>query len=542
MWNDMPQLMDSTGMIPPPPGAVMGGQPDIHGAFPGHQQRQQAPANWFGGAAAGQGTPWAHVGGGASWANTPASGWANTPGASWANTPGQSPWPQQQQQQQQQQQPSWLPQMPRQGWGPAPQGMASASPWGGERTPWDRFEPPPQSAPASLSHGFNATAAPPESASAQPIMSTSWFGPGAAAGGMQRMHQGGMHRGMPEEELEEGEEFFDYDAEEALVAREEEEAVERWTRQQWARQAQAQGHDPRAGWPQDPRAQGHDPRAGWPQDPRAGWPQDPRAGWPQEQRPSWAQDDLALARVHSFGEASPKKKKKRANSLGRGQLQGWGGTGHAFDENHLSQRPDDWRDGYSPRTGLGADLSFSSFFRVGKKADTGGTGEFADTKKRDLCRVLTFNPSAPRIAYDMRKAPEETSFFGAFRPQHAREMAQPAVTPAATRMRLVHPRLPWYVDVRRQQGITLYDVLRALYDELNLQIAGRDFWNEELGKRDRDGLTRAFKERCQMDGKEHAREEMLKGVKRVDFLGAEVVFVGLARRNGMWEIKTMNDH
>jgi hypothetical protein len=42
-----------------------------------------------------------------------------------------------------------------------------------------------------------------------------------------------------------------------------------------------------------------------------------------------------------------------------------------FDEKNLSPRPDDWRDGYSPRGGIGADLSFSSFFRVGKKSDSG---------------------------------------------------------------------------------------------------------------------------------------------------------------------------
>ncbi|KAJ7776862.1 hypothetical protein DFH07DRAFT_798026 [Mycena maculata] len=124
-------------------------------------------------------------------------------------------------------------------------------------------------------------------------------------------------------------------------------------------------------------------------------------------------------------------------------------------------------------------------------------------------------------------------------------MMQPAVTPAATRMRLMHPRLPWYVDVKRIQnthGITLYDVLYALFEELDRPIAGRDFWNEELGRKDRDSLTQAFKERCRMNGRAGEKTEMMKGVKRVDFLGADCVFVGLVRRNGMWEIKTTNEH
>ncbi|KAJ7108632.1 hypothetical protein C8R44DRAFT_636132 [Mycena epipterygia] len=112
-------------------------------------------------------------------------------------------------------------------------------------------------------------------------------------------------------------------------------------------------------------------------------------------------------------------------------------------------------------------------------------------------------------------------------------------------MRLMHPRLPWYIEVHRAfdtPGITLYDVLRTLFDELDKPIAARDFWCQELGVEKRAELTRAFKERCMMDGTEKANETMMKGVKRVDFLWPDVVFVGLARRDGgVWEIKTAND-
>ncbi|KAJ7662276.1 hypothetical protein B0H17DRAFT_1212059 [Mycena rosella] len=490
-------------MIPPPAGAVMGGNP-IHGAFPGynpHQQRQQAPPpNWWQGAAAQ--TPWATGGGG--WTNTPASGsgW----GSGWANTPApmQAGWAQQQQA-------PWAPPV-RQGWGPAAQGgMTPAASWPG--TPWDRWgEPPPQSAPASL-HGFGALAAPPERE--QPVTQTSWFGPAAAA---EARYRGGTPAPAGYE-LEEGEEYCDYDALDAA------EAAEAAGRGGHAHAHAQEWDDPRDPWMRQQREM-----AAWA---AQGQQHDPRAAWPR----GWSQEELALTRAHSLGGTSLKKKKnKRSHSVGLG---GWGAQGHtAFDEHHLSHRPDDWRDGYSPRTGIGADLSFSSFFRK-KTADS---SEFADPKKRELSRPLVYNASKPHIAFDMRRPPEETSFFGAFRPTHARDMAQPAVTPAATRMRLVHSRLPWYVDVRRAQGITLYDILRALFDELNLPISGRDFWNEELGRRERDSLTSAFKERCGLDGREHAKEEMSKGVKRVDFLGPEVIFVGLARRNGMWEIKTANGH
>ncbi|KAJ6508095.1 hypothetical protein DFH09DRAFT_942750 [Mycena vulgaris] len=105
-------------------------------------------------------------------------------------------------------------------------------------------------------------------------------------------------------------------------------------------------------------------------------------------------------------------------------------------------------------------------------------------------------------------------------------------------MRLMHPRLPWYVDVQSANGITVYDVLRTLFEKLKRQIVAQDFYNEELDARDREIVTRAFQDRFSMNGWESAREEKLKGVKQVDFLGEEFIFVGLERRNDMWEIKT----
>ncbi|KAJ6624411.1 hypothetical protein B0H10DRAFT_738735 [Mycena sp. CBHHK59/15] len=491
MWSDMPHLMDGPpGGFIPPPNAVTGGHPEIHSTFPGHQQPQQQH-NWFHGS--GQSTPWSTPTA-PSWANsTPGPSWANSgPSPSWANTPGPSPhgaspW----QQNQFQTPPGWtLPPPPRQGWGPAAQpgfggghsGMGGpqmgGSPWG---EGWGQH-PPPQSAPAGLS-GFSATAAPPpmESSSGQPITGTSWFNGGASGGFQGHRTQGEMQGGMP------------------------------------------------AGMPG-----GMMPGGQW------GEPE-PEHEWDMMRSP-WAQlDGLDLHRTNSLGQPKSRpKNKKRSNSFGGGQLQGFGNA-VVFDEHHLSPRPEDWRDGYSPRTGMSADLSFSSFFRVGKKSDP---NEFADTKKRSLCDPLTYNMSRPNIAFDVRCSPDETSDLGNFRPRGQSDMLMPAVRPEATRMRLVHPRLPWFVDVRRGQHapyVTLYDVLITLYEELDRPIAGRDFWNEELGARERADLTQAFKDRCYMDGKQFAREQMSKGVKRADFLGTDVIFVGLVRRSGMWEIKTMAD-
>ncbi|KAJ7843358.1 hypothetical protein B0H14DRAFT_1015742 [Mycena olivaceomarginata] len=146
MWDTPPPLVDHRGggVIPPPAGAVMGGQPEFHSAFPGYQPQPQQ-AQW----PPAQGTPWAGAGG--AWpAATPGPSWANTPAPapSWANTPAQPPpWQQQHQQfQAANRPPGWAQApMPRPGWGPAPQG---APPWAGHAGP----SMPPSNGSASPRH------------------------------------------------------------------------------------------------------------------------------------------------------------------------------------------------------------------------------------------------------------------------------------------------------------------------------------------------------------------------------------------------------
>ncbi|KAK6992567.1 hypothetical protein R3P38DRAFT_2569505 [Favolaschia claudopus] len=531
MWHGMPPLVDSRHAgqmngIPPPAGAVMGGQPAIHSAFPGFnpqaQQQQQGPPPWAaqqmmaGQGMGGQATPWAGAGRGGPppWAQP-----GPIPGPSWANTPVQpSPWPQQTP-------PAWAQNMmqsqpmPRQGWGPAPQGGGGGggggggwadniqTPWG-EEDPWDQ----PQRTPGMGGHGegFSALAAPPQdSTSGQPIGRSFFNQGGMPQGGMG---QGGMHGGM---QGGMGPRFAAADA----------------AQQQWANWGQ----------PQEQGTPGMDPRIPWGQSPQGGW--------------DLSAQGAELVRTFSQGHIqSPKKKKKkkvervRANSFSGGMLPqaGWAtAAAFAFDANNLSRRPDDWRDGYSPRGIAGADLSLSSFFRVGRKVSA-DPNDWTDQKKRLLCRPLTYSSGRTNISYDLRRAPDQSPYMGNFQPRSPQDMYEMAVTPFAARMRLVHPRLPWYVDVGARftaNGITILDVLHSLFDTLNRPIAARDFWNEEMGKKDRDSLTKTYKERCAKRGDElGVREELAKGIYKVDFLGADCIFVGLVRRNGIWEIKTENNH
>jgi len=103
-------------------------------------------------------------------------------------------------------------------------------------------------------------------------------------------------------------------------------------------------------------------------------------------------------------------------------------------------------------------------------------------------------------------------------------------------MRLVHARLPWYVDVlaSNPSGVTLWDLFGAVYNALRTPITQRDFWNEEMGQKERAKVGDAWRIRVGND-----LEERAAGVRRVDYLKKDVIFEGMVKgRNGTWELKT----
>lgn len=219
--------------------------------------------------------------------------------------------------------------MPRQSSGPAPQGIPS--PWG-ENWPeqhWNQ-RPPPHSVPVGHPDGSSAMAAPPlESSSGQPI-GPSFFNGGGVGGGMPGMFGGPLTEPWEED-----------DGRAAWRAHGRDPRMEG---QQWANWGSSQGPDPQTALTQESMAAYH--------------------------------EGAELMRTHSQERPATlgmmkKKRKKRANSFSGGQLAGGWGIPAKFDENHLSPRPEDWRDGYSPRGISGADILFSSLFRVGRRSDSG---------------------------------------------------------------------------------------------------------------------------------------------------------------------------
>ncbi|KAF8872943.1 hypothetical protein BD779DRAFT_1679466 [Infundibulicybe gibba] len=201
-----------------------------------------------------------------------------------------------------------------------------------------------------------------------------------------------------------------------------------------------------------------------------------------------------------------------------------------FDERNLSRRPRDWRADYSPRSSLSAYIPWMGKGRSDVK-------EISDPIRRTPDSLILYSSHYPPIYYDLRFDVSYVEFLTIKRPVNDLDFAQLATQPAAESMRLYHAKLPWYIDIVQSHpnGVMVRDVMEQMYEQLQVPISGRHFWNEELGDDERRVIGRAFQDRCAAVGDE---SDMARGVRKVDFLGAKVVFQGLVRgRNGMWEMK-----
>lgn len=138
--------------------------------------------------------------------------------------------------------------------------------------------------------------------------------------------------------------------------------------------------------------------------------------------------------------------------------------------------------------------------------------------------------------------PNALRFRNLRRLHNSLDLAQMATNPPVDHLRIEHPRFPWYIDIQASHpnGITVWDILIQLFHQMHTPIAGRHFWNEELGDAERNAITAAFQRRCAGD-----QAIIQRGVVRVDFLGIDsykFVLVGFSRgKNGMWKMKTERD-
>ncbi|KAG6809974.1 hypothetical protein H0H92_013845 [Tricholoma furcatifolium] len=197
------------------------------------------------------------------------------------------------------------------------------------------------------------------------------------------------------------------------------------------------------------------------------------------------------------------------------------GADLTFDPLNLAPRPAQWRPDYkAPHS---SPKSKRSIFR---RRWPGGT----------LHPLIHYRSSSRHpLAYDLRTNPTTTAIQYLNIPRYGNDIDwyQVASNPPVYELSLYHRKLPWTITVRATQsnGITIGDIFEQIYQNLCIRATREDFYNATLSSSDREEMTTAF----------HYRQgfEKHEGLQRIDFLGFDVVFLGLASgKNGFLEIMT----
>jgi len=198
-------------------------------------------------------------------------------------------------------------------------------------------------------------------------------------------------------------------------------------------------------------------------------------------------------------------------------------------------RPHDWRSGYKPPS--------KSYFR--RRFESLVVHSKIDTRSCVLTPPLRLNflleatqDDFPNIFCDLRNAPIKSAIFLPYlnRLTNTIDFCQLITSPPIHHMTLWHRKLPWQFNIEASQpnGITIYDFFRHLHQQLHQPIVQEEYYTDELAPGDREELIMAFQTRRAM-----FPDQLPVGVRRIDFLGQEVCFIGLKhRRGGKWEIKT----
>ncbi|KAF7336939.1 WD40 containing domain protein [Mycena venus] len=142
--------------------------------------------------------------------------------------------------------------------------------------------------------------------------------------------------------------------------------------------------------------------------------------------------------------------------------------------------------------------------------------------------ALEYTGPTPFLCFDVTLHPKNVEPSRKIRTS---TLLEPATKPGLPSLVLTHPRLGrWQITARPEQGKVLLvrDVLSAIYTSLRQQATAADF--EALPPVIQSEVAAAFSRRwMRMPTHETKKVEKSKGLKRVDFLGSTVTFVGISQ-------------
>ena len=103
---------------------------------------------------------------------------------------------------------------------------------------------------------------------------------------------------------------------------------------------------------------------------------------------------------------------------------------------------------------------------------------------------------------------------------------EPATKPAAYNIRLLHPSLPWHVDITAttNSGITIFQLLEGLHLSLQTPVTNAE-WNIHGNETEKNEILEARNRRCAFYGP--GVSQRLRGTLRVDFLKDDCCLRGL---------------
>ncbi|KAG6837237.1 hypothetical protein H0H93_012631 [Arthromyces matolae] len=253
----------------------------------------------------------------------------------------------------------------------------------------------------------------------------------------------------------------------------------------------------------------------------------------QPENPQWS-TSITLTKKKSWHRKFPTMSrkdfsfKKRRLSLGT-----YGPDRLRFDSLNPAPRPADWRPDYVPPHS-------AKSHRFSLRAKSGQNPGIAGKITYKLHPFLQYiSPTRTPLAYDIRQNPNYSNmqYLTVPRPGNQIDWCQVATTPSVHELHLYHRRLPWIITIRATQtnGITLGDVFDQIHQSLSVRVTQQEVYNSSLNASDREEIATACYYRNGSAGT--VGGPML----RVDFLGFEVVFLGLVKgKHGLWEMMTQS--